>query len=133
MPAHILLMMKFSSFTRSLGLTSLGLALVPVAWAQDAPPPPAAITIQPIGGFHSINQAAGLLVAVVFLGGAGFALFYIIKGAIAYISAGDNPANATKGRQTIQYAVIGLVVLGLIFVIFKFVTGLVPGIGAFFS
>ena len=126
-------MKLFSVFIRTLGIMLPGLAIVPSVWADDAPPPPAAITIQPIGGFHSMNQAASLLVAVVFLGGAGFALFYIVKGAIAYISAGDNPANATKGRQTIQYAVIGLVVLGLIFVIFKFVTGLVPGLSAFFG
>jgi hypothetical protein len=91
------------------------------------------LTFQPVIGFRSINQATSTVVALAFLGGAILAFYYLIKGAYRYVTAGDNAGNAQEARTTIQNAIIGLLILGTVYVIFRFAVNLIPGLSTFFS
>lgn len=51
------------------------------------------------------------------------AFFYLIYGAILYITAGGNPESAKKGQQTILYAIIGIVIAVLAYTIVAVVGG----------
>lgn len=94
---------------------------------------PLSITLKPIIGFSSINQAANTLISIMFLGAALLAFFYIVRGALKYVSAGDNSANTQAARTTIQNAVIGLIIIASVYVIFRFVVSIIPGLGALFA
>ncbi len=144
MTRNFLFFLLIFSFIGALWLgSSLGKAGgVQVAYAQssstttdtaegDVSPPE--IKIHPVIGFSSINQAVGTLIGFAFLGGAALAFYFIVMGAIKYISAGENPNNTTAARQTIQNAVVGLFILGCIYVIFLLAVNLIPGLGQFFS
>ena len=107
---------------------------VPAAWGQgDEGVAAPELTFQPVVGFRSINQATSTVVAVAFLGGAILAFYYLIKGSYRYITAGENAGNAQEARQTILNALIGLVLLGATYVIFRFAVGLIPGLSTFFA
>lgn len=57
----------------------------------------------------------------VFFGFAGLALLVMfIVGGFSYLTAGDNPKAAEKARNTLTFAVIGLVVILLAWFIMKF-------------
>lgn len=51
-----------------------------------------------------------------YLGGA-IAVIYLILGGVNYITAGGDQAKAEKARNTITYAIIGIFVIALSFVI----------------
>jgi hypothetical protein len=102
-----------------------------IAMAQAAAPP--TIQIKAGVGFSTLGQALNTIIEALFLLGGLLAFGYILYGAIKYITAGDNSANVGAARTTMQNAVIGLIVLSLVFVIFKFAVNLIPGLGAFFA
>jgi hypothetical protein len=122
-----------SCFKIVVGSISLLLLSPASVWAQEASVDPPEIKIQPIVGFSSINQAVGTIIGVVFFGAALLAFFYIVQGALKYVSAGDNAANTQAARQTIQNAVIGLFIIGVVYLIFKVTVSLIPGLGTFFK
>lgn len=93
---------------------------------------PQEITIRPVAGFSSLGQAVSTIVSVVMFGGALLCFGYLMYGAIKYITAGDNAANASGARQTMLNAIIGLFLLGLVFVIFQILVNIIPGLGQFF-
>lgn len=53
------------------------------------------------------------------------AAIFVVVGAITYITASGDPGKIKKGRDTIIYALIGLVLAGLAFVITNAVVGAV--------
>jgi TctA family transporter len=57
------------------------------------------------------------------------AVVMIIVGGIQYITSGGDSGNVTKAKNTILYAVIGLVVVALAQIIVKFVLGRFTGNG----
>jgi len=98
------------------------------AFATQPPP----IQIQPVGGFTSLNDAVSTLIPIVFWGGGFLCFIYLLYGAYKYITAGDNAANVSAARQTLINAVIGLVLLGLVYVIFIIVAQII-GIDSMFG
>lgn len=114
------LMIRLSAITTAL------LAIPHRAMAQAEVPQP--ITIQPVIGFTSAQEALTTLMSVVGFVGALLCFFYIVWGAYKYLTAGDNAANTAAARQTILNAVIGLVLLGMVVVIFNFVASFIPGL-----
>jgi hypothetical protein len=116
-----------------LTLASLASPLSALAQTANTDIGPGEITLKPVVGFKTINQATGTLVSLLFLGAALLAFFYIVRGALKYVSAGDNAANAQAARTTIQNAVIGLFIIASVYVIFRLVIGLIPGLGSLFS
>lgn len=59
---------------------------------------------------------------VYFLAGV-IAVIAIIFAGFTFVAAGSDPAAVTKARNTILYAIIGLVVIILAFFITNFITG----------
>lgn len=70
------------------------------------------------------NTIANILNSIVGTTGIIAAIFVII-GAITYITASGDPGKIKKGRDTIIYALIGLILAGLAFVITNAVIGAV--------
>ncbi len=97
-----------------------------VATVQATQPPP--IVIQPVIGFTSAQEAVATLMSVVGYVGALLCFAYLIWGAYKYLTAGDNASNTAAARQTMINAVIGLILLGLVVVIFNFVASFIPGL-----
>ena len=64
----------------------------------------------------------------IFLFVAGVVAFvYAIWGGFQYITAGSDDAKATNGRKTIINAVIGIIIIGLAFVLVRFATNFTAG------
>ncbi len=59
------------------------------------------------------------IVNVIFAIGGGLAVIYIIWGGIIYLTAGSDENKAKQGRDTLTYAIIGLVVIALSFTIIR--------------
>ena len=79
-----------------------------------------------VGTNSSVNSVGGLVDTVVkwvslIIGALAF--FYLIYGAILYITAGGNPESAKKGQQTILYAIIGIVIAVLAYSIVAAIGG----------
>lgn len=130
----ILLALSFS-FTLFIFSSSIAFADTPSSdpGSPDYAATPPTIVLQPVIGFSSIGQATNTLISAAFLGGALLTFFYIIRGAFKYVTAGDNAANTQAARSTIQNAVIGLIILACVYVLFKIMVGIIPGLGQFFS
>lgn len=89
------------------------------------------INDNPVAGPHGIIQTAANIIALA----AGIvAIFVIIAGGIVYATAGgaqagqragDNPTKAKNARQMIINALIGLVVIALVWTITSFVIRLI--------
>ena len=94
---------------------------------------PPSITIKPIIGFLTLGQALNTIFAALFFFGALLMFFFIINGALKYLTSGDNAANTAAGRTMITNAIVGFIILGAVFVIFKVAIVIVPGMGQFFK
>lgn len=53
------------------------------------------------------------------------AVFFIIRGALYYVTHGSNPAEVKKARDTIMYAVAALAGSTLVFAVIQFVIGVI--------
>jgi uncharacterized membrane protein HdeD (DUF308 family) len=92
---------------------------------------PEPIEINPITPFTDPQDIFDTLIPVVFWIGGLASFGYILYGAFKYVIAGDDPSKTAAARQTIINAVIGLVLLGLVFVIFRVATEVI-GIDSLF-
>lgn len=89
-----------------------------------------AVTLTPGTGSGQVNiptgsgddVLAGILSIIYFVAGAVAVIIIIIAG-FMFVTAGSDPSTVTKAKNAILYAVIGLVVVGLAFVITQFVMG----------
>ena len=84
-------------------------------------------------GFSSLNQTVSTLIALLFVGSGLVAFFYILRGAMMYVTAGEDSGQTGKARIMMTNAVIGLFVLALVWVIWVFAINLIPGMSDFFS
>lgn len=84
-------------------------------------------------GFNSLPQAISTLIALLFFGSGLVAFFYILRGAMMYVTAGEESSQTSKARTMMTNAVIGLVILGLVWVIWLMAINLIPGMGDFFK
>src|SRR5690606_39288775 len=78
-------------------------------------------------GFTSLEQAINTLVPVVYFFGALAAFFYLLLGALKYIIAGSDDAKVKSARATMVHAIVGLMLLGLVSVIFNVLSEIIPG------
>ena len=54
-------------------------------------------------------------------------------GAFKYIIAGGDEAKLKGARDTMVHAVVGLILLGLVMVIFQVIASAIPGLDQYFS
>lgn len=98
----------------------LGLVLAPVAFAQfgGAPTP---------GGTFSGNLVTAIMRIIngILMFAGIVALIYLIIGGFRYIISQGDESQAEQAKNTILFAVIGLLVIGLAAALVNFVVGLV--------
>ena len=76
------------------------------------------------GGIYEISDLLLLLAAVlrlIFTASAVVAVVYVILGGYAYVTAYGNPESIQKGKQTLTWAIIGLIISIAAFMIVQFV------------
>lgn len=86
------------------------------------------ISIQPQFGFTSLNEAVNTLVTAVFFFGGLAAFFYLLLGAFKYIIAGGDETKIKGARDTMIHAIVGLILLGMVMVIFQVLASAIPGL-----
>jgi glucose uptake protein GlcU len=84
-------------------------------------------------GFGSLSQALNTVISLVFLIAGLAAFVYILLGAFSYLTAGDDSAKTEKARKMITNAVVGLLLVALVYVIWIVAINLVPGLSDFFK
>lgn len=84
-------------------------------------------------GFTTLSQAINTILSVIFFGAALAAFVFIVLGAFQYVTAGDDASKTEKARKTITNAVVGLILVALVYVIFQIVIRIVPGLSQWFS
>lgn len=98
---------------------SLGaMSLLPASvFAADVP------AVSPVtpGGDLSISSVLSNIITWILGLAGGIAVLFLILGGLQYITSSGNKDRAEKAKQTILYAVIGLIVIALSFVIVAFV------------
>ena len=108
---------------RAVVLSGIMALLASPGQVQATTPP--SITIKPVIGFTSLQEAIARLLPIVFFVGGLLCFIYLLWGAYKYLTAGDNAANTAAARQTMINAVIGLILLALVVVIFNIVASIV--------
>jgi|GEM_PF-4901891 len=63
------------------------------------------------------------LITAVYIAIAGIAVFYIIRGALLYVTGSGNPSEVTQARTTVLMAVVALAASTLVFGVVQFVIG----------
>ncbi len=71
----------------------------------------------------SLDDGVHIVINTVFGALAAVAVFFIIKGGIKYTVSGGDPAGVKTAKETILYAIIGLIVALLAFGAVNFITG----------
>jgi hypothetical protein len=69
-----------------------------------------------------IKSIAKSLIDYAFVIGGGLAVIYIIYAGIGYMTAGSDTAKAEQSRNAITYAIIGMVIIALAYVIIRWTT-----------
>jgi glucose uptake protein GlcU len=68
-------------------------------------------------GFNSLDQAIDTLVKVIIFVAGLAAFLFILWGAVSYILAGDDSSKTDAARKKITNAVVGLILVALVYVI----------------
>ena len=84
-------------------------------------------------GFTSLNQAVGTLLPFIFLIAGVLAFFYMMMAAFKFLTSGGSDEGAKAARTTFRNVIIGLFLLAMLFVFWKFIVALIPGMDQFFS
>lgn len=84
-------------------------------------------------GFNSLPQAINTIISVIFFVAALAAFFFILWGAVQYITAGDDAGKTENARKRITNAVVGLILVALVYVIWLIIVRIVPGLSQFFA
>lgn len=69
------------------------------------------------------DQTMNYIITAVYIAIAGFAVFYLVRGSLLYITGSGNPSEVTQARTTILMAIIALVGSTLVFTMVQFVIG----------
>lgn len=72
---------------------------------------------QPAENFQSIGNIGTLALGIIFSLGAIFTLVFIVLGGIKFITSSGDPNKLAEARRNIIYAVVGMTLLILTFVI----------------
>jgi hypothetical protein len=84
-------------------------------------------------GFKTLNQALNTIVSIIFLVAGLLAFLFILLGAFNYLTAGDDDGKVKKARTGITNAVIGLLLVALVYVLWQVAIHLIPGMGDLFG
>jgi hypothetical protein len=84
-------------------------------------------------GFSTVPQAVETVITILFVGSALLVFGYLLYGGITYITAGDDSSRTNRGRQLMINALIGLVLLALVYVVWLLIINLIPGVSSFFG
>ena len=76
-------------------------------------------------GFDSLGQAVSTIISVIFFVAALAAFFFILWGAVSYVTAGDDSSKTDAARKRITNAVVGLILVALVYVIWLIVAQIV--------
>lgn len=72
----------------------------------------------------SVDTGVSNILNIVFAIAGLLAVLFIIIGGFQYVVSGGDPAGLKRAKETITYAIVGLVITLLAFGIVKFVTGI---------
>jgi|JI10StandDraft_1071094.scaffolds.fasta_scaffold668904_2 hypothetical protein len=67
------------------------------------------------------------ILGIVYITLAAFAIFFIVRGALLYVTHGSDPGTVKQARETILYAAVALVGATLVFTLIQFVVKSVGG------
>lgn len=67
----------------------------------------------------TFNAIVGLIYAVI----GALCLFYIVRAGLLFVSSGSDPSSVKAARETLLYAVIGLLGSTVVFAVVQFVIG----------
>lgn len=84
-------------------------------------------------GYTSLDQAINTILPVIFIGAALAAFFYMLYAGLRFITSGGSDEGTKAARLIIKNVVIGLLLLALVSVLFRFITALIPGLDQYFS
>lgn len=102
-------------------LTLGALSLLPASVFAETPPIPVVSVVTPTGEL-TIAEVLALIISWILGISGGIAVLFLILGGLQYVTSSGNKDKAEQAKQTILYAVIGLIVIALSFVIVSFVS-----------
>lgn len=74
-----------------------------------------------LAGDSTFDAIIGLVYTLI----AAVALFYIVRGALLFVTSGSDPSSVKAARETVLYAVVALVGSTMVFIAINFVIGVV--------
>lgn len=75
-------------------------------------------------GLNSIFPIIGNILSLLLFAAGALAIIFVLIGAFQYVISAGNPQSVAKAKNTIVFAVVGLVIVILALVIVQFVRGL---------
>lgn len=72
------------------------------------------------GNIKSLGEGTTLIVKPIFEIAAVLVIFYFLLGAFKYLKAGGNKEEVEAGRQMIEHAIVGFIILMFAFLILQF-------------
>lgn len=76
-----------------------------------------------LGGSSTLNNIIGMVYTVI----GAMSVFYIIRGALLYVTSGSDPGSVKAARETILYAIVALVGSTMVFFVINFVIAHIGG------
>jgi hypothetical protein len=95
--------------------------LLQKAHAQDLPTPFPAIPIPNWSGARTFPEIMSAIVDTLVIFAAVVAVIAIIIGGYQYITSAGNPEKAAQAKNTLLYAIIGLIVVMSAYIIIRFI------------
>lgn len=87
------------------------------------------LNVSPLSNDWDIYKIVDTVTAILAIVAGIAAFFYLIYSGILYVTAGGNPDAAKKGQQGILNAIIGLIIVGLSYVLVHSVIKYVGSLG----
>lgn len=80
-----------------------------------------------------MGQGTSFLVPTIFSAAAFLVILYFLLGAFKYLKAGGNKEEVEGGRQMIEHAIVGFIILMFAFLVIQFLLSSLfgPGTGGF--
>lgn len=67
------------------------------------------------------------ILGLVYVAIAAISLFYVVRGALLYVTHGGEPTTAKEARETVLYALVALVGSSLVFTLINFILKVTEG------
>ena len=80
--------------------------------------------VNPIAKFATIGHLVNVILPLLIIGAAILLLVMLLYGGFSWITAGGNPENLGKAQKTMTFAIIGLAIVILSFVVVKLITNI---------